>query len=408
MSRRLEASENPKAGMSSIPIFAALMALGALSLDSMLPALEIIGKDLSVKNANDVQFIISFVFVGMGFGLAFFGPLSDTIGRKPAVYIGIVIFLIGNLVFVFSLSFSMMFTGRFLQGLGGASCRVVIQAMIRDQFSGRSMAKVMSIIMIVFVLVPALAPSLGQLILSVSNWQNIFFMMFISGALGLALFYFRQAETLDKKNKKKFSYSVIKSGVIETLLNRISRTYLVASGVIFGAFVGYLSSAQQIFQHLYNLGNYFALIFGILALVIGLSSFTNSFFVEKYGMRKMCTFALMAIILNSMLFIPLFIYFDGHPHIGLFFSYLVVTFSCIGVLFGNFNAMAMEPLGHIAGVANSVISSLSTLISVSIGASIGFSYDQTVLPLSLGFFVASFFSFALLMRVRKLESLQSL
>ncbi|OIQ16418.1 MAG: Bcr/CflA family drug resistance efflux transporter [Bacteriovorax sp. MedPE-SWde] len=369
-----------------VALMALLMSLVALSIDAMLPALNQIGTSLGVANKNDSQLIISTVFLGMSFGLMLYGPLSDSFGRKKSIYLGVSIFIVGSFLSMLATNFTMMLVGRFLQGFGAASCRVVSVAMIRDQFSGREMGKIMSLIMIVFVMVPALAPSLGQLILIFSQWRTIFGVLIILGALGIIWLWKRQPETLLIENRVKFSFKTIFAGAKETLAHPTARGYTLAAGLGFGAFVGYLSSAQQILQGQYKVGDSFALYFGCLALAIGLSSFINSKLVMKLGMERLCKYALSLITLLSGAFYTFLFMTSGHPPLSFLIIYLALTFLCIGILFGNLNTLAVGPLGHIAGVANSVISSVQTLISVGFGALIGLSYDGTVIPLVQGFF----------------------
>jgi len=380
---------------------AILMSLVALSIDAILPALRQIGQDLNVQHANDVQLIISSVFLGMSLGLMFFGPYSDSYGRKPAIYLGMVIFFGGCLASIFAESFQIMIVGRFLQGLGAASCRVCTLAMIRDRFEGNKMAKIMSQIMIIFVFVPALAPSIGQGFLFIANWRSIFIFMLALGIVSVLWLALKQAETLDKKKRLPFSIKTIANGIVETIKNKTSRGYTLASGLIFGAFVGYLSSAQQILQEQYQLGSQFSIFFGFLALSIGLASFANSKWVDIIGMESLCKRALMILVGTAMVFIPICYYLKGHPPLSILMTYLVITFFCIGILFGNFNSLAIQPLGHIAGVANSVISSLQTLISVGLGGFIAYSYDGTVLPLIIGFFMLGLGSLIIVFQTSK-------
>lgn len=380
---------------------AVLMSFVALSIDSILPAMNQIGTDLDLKGKNSIQLVISMVFFGMGVGFCIYGPVSDSFGRKPAIYLGMWIFLLGCLISIFSDSFEIMIIGRFLQGLGAASSRVVGIAMIRDRFEGEVMAKVMSLIMIVFILTPILAPSLGQLLLVFFPWQAIFVFKFIL-ALGCFLWFtLRQEETLPLENRLDFSFMVILNGVKETLKNRAARTYLVASGLIYGAFVGYLSSAQQIIQIQYDSGELFPFYFGVLAISIGVSSFLNSRWVEKFGMEALCKKALVGIVSVTFIFLPYCFLHQGNPPFFIFIIYMNIIFLGIGIIFGNISALAMKPLGHIAGVANSVISSLQTLISVILGGLVGFCYDGTIMPLVVGFFI---FGGVSLLFIRSLDS----
>ncbi len=397
-------SESESYSWSFLILMALLMSFVALSIDVMLPALTPIGNELKVTNSNDVQKIITTIFLGMSFGLILFGPLSDSYGRKKSIYFGLIIFSIGCLVSAFSHSFDMMIVGRFIQGFGAASCRVITMSMIRDKYSGSVMAKMMSLIMIVFILVPALAPLLGQLVLFFAHWRSIFFLMFFLSFIGLFWLMFGQEETLDLEKRLDFSLSTILSGVRETLINPISRYYMIASGLMFGAFVGYLGSVQPILQVQYKLDNLFPVAFGALALVIGLSSFVNSRLVIRFGMRSLSKLALILIIIFAGVALPFFFYYNGHPPLIFFMGYLSFTFLCTGILFGNFNALAIEPLGHIAGVANSVISSLQTFISVICGGLISSLYDQTILPMTFGFLVLGLMSLMMVILVERKTS----
>lgn len=390
----------PMGRFEFIVLMAALMSMVALSIDAMLPALGIIGQDLNVANANDSQLIISSVFLGMAFGLIIYGPISDSFGRKKAIYLGVGIFLIGCLISIFAQDFEHMLIGRVLQGFGAAACRVVTIAMMRDKYDGKEMAKIMSLIMMVFIMVPALAPSVGQLILFVADWHGIFVVLFILALASVIWLHTRQDETLAVEKRAPFSLTNIKRGMIETIKHPESRTYTLGAGIMFGAFVGYLSSSQQILQVQYGTGELFSLYFGALALAIGFSSFANSKLVMKMSMQTLCIAALSVVFSTSIVF---FIYAEmvnENPGLLSFMLYMLSTFFCFGILFGNFNSLAVHPLGHIAGVATSVISTVQTLISVMVGSYIGQHYDGTIIPLILGFTICSGITLSLVVWLR--------
>jgi DHA1 family bicyclomycin/chloramphenicol resistance-like MFS transporter len=397
----MNCQSSQKSNGEFVALMALLMSLVALTIDAMLPALGQIGASLEVQNPNDVQFVISIVFLGMAMGLMLYGPLSDSYGRKNAIYLGMSFFLTGSLVSFFSTNLTVMLVGRGLQGFGAASCRVITLAMVRDKFEGREMGRIMSLIMVIFILVPALAPSIGQAILFVKGWYAIFGLFFILGLSGLLWLYFRQPETLPIDKRLEFSLSTIIAGTVETLKHPVARGYMIASGLIFGAFVGYLSSSQQILQIQYKLGNLFSIYFGCLALVIGFSLFVNSRVVLKFGMEKPCFIALIVLSVTSSLFYFYAQSILGDPTLYLFTGYLLITFFCIGILFGNFNALAVEPLGHIAGVATSVISFVQALLAVVLGSAVGQLYDGTVVPLVLGFLIFGVLSLAITVRTNR-------
>lgn len=382
-----------------ITLMAALMSMVALSIDAMLPAIGLIGQDLVVENPNDVQLIISSVFLGMAFGLIVYGPISDSFGRKNAIYLGVSIFLVGCLISIFAQDFDQMLLGRILQGFGAAACRVVTIAMMRDKYAGKEMAKIMSLIMMVFIMVPALAPSMGQLILLFADWHGIFVLLFSVALLSTIWLYLRLDETLAEDKRAPFSLSNIKRGMIETIKHPEARTYTLGAGIMFGAFVGYLSSSQQILQVQFGTGELFSVYFGALALAIGFSSFANSKLVMRFSMESLCIAALLVVLSTSLIYLS---YSQLNPNAGLtsFMLYMLSTFFCFGILFGNFNSLAVHPLGHIAGVATSVISTVQTFISVFVGTYVGQHYDGTVTPLIFGFIACSSVTLTLVLWLR--------
>ena len=383
-----------------ICLMAVLMSLVALAIDAVLPALTKIGESLGVGSANSTQLVISIFFIGMSFGQMIYGPISDSFGRKKALYLGMFIFPLGSVVSLFSTTFTAMLIGRACQGFGISSCRVISLAMIRDKFEGREMARIMSLIMVFFIMVPAIAPSLGQVVLFYADWRAIFSLVVVVAVVGFFWLFFRQPETLAQEKRRPFLPATIIAGIVETLKHPLSRAYTLASGIIFGAFIGYLSSAPQILQIQYGLGEAFSLYFGGLAVAIGISSFFTSKLVMRFGMEKLSFFALILLVSTSSLFFLYAQSVSGHPPLFCFMAYLTVTFFCFGVLFGGFNTLAVQPLGHIAGVATSVISSVQTLVSVAVGGLVGQCYDGTVLPLVLGFLLCGLVSLAIMIYVR--------
>ena len=384
-----------------ICLMALLMSLLALAIDSVLPALSQLGSDLQVAQGNDIQLVLSSIFFGMAFGLIFYGPISDSFGRKKTIYLGVSIFIIGDLISLFAVDFNMMIIGRIIQGFGAAACRVVSLAMIRDKFEGPEMGRVMSLIVMFFIVVPALAPSFGQGILWIGDWRSIFGFVFAVSLTSIIWLHFRQPETLKVENRLPFTVTAILHGVKETLSNKMSRNYMLASGFIFGSFIGYLSSSQQLLQEHYQLGEHFALYFGGLALAVGLSSFANSKLVMRYKMVNLCLISLSGLIMFSSLFLTYCLLIDYEPKIFIVMTYLSSVFFCFGVLFGNLNALAVQPLGHIAGVATSVISAIQTLISVFIGGFIGHLYNGSVIPLTIGFLTCASVSIILVLRAKQ-------
>jgi len=375
-----------KLGQTEFVILMALISsLLALSIDAILPALPNVGIDLGVDSQNHTQLIVPALFLGVAVGQILFGPLSDSIGRKPAVYIGLVIFVIGNVISILSTSFSMMLIGRVLQGFGVAGPRIVSIALVRDQYEGREMARIMSLILMVFIIVPVIAPALGQGILFFAPWRFIFGFSVCLALISFIWFALRQPETLVKTKRAPFSVRQLSIGVRQTFANRCALGYTVTAGLIFGAFVGYLSSAQQIFQIQYGLGELFPLFFGGLALAVGAASYFNSRLVLKYGMRFLSWRALQSMSGISVIFFVITFMSNGLLPLWALMIWGGLSFFCVGILFGNLNAMAMEPLGHIAGTAAAVIGSVTSLMSILFGGYISQIYNGTALPLIGGF-----------------------
>lgn len=377
-------------------MMAMMTSLVAMSIDMMLPALSEIDADLGVQRDNASQMIVTMIFLGLAAGQLFYGPLSDSIGRKPAITLGFAVFIAGSLLSIFAVSFPMMLAGRLLQGLGMAGPRGVSMALIRDRFEGRAMAQVMSFISVVFILVPIIAPSFGQAILLVADWRAIFVVLLVLALVSLGWFLLRQPETLAADRRAPLSASRVGRGLREVLSNRVALGYTLMAGLISGAFQGYLTSAQQIFQVQYGLGALFPLIFALNAAAIGLASFINGRLVMRHGMRALARLALLTLCALSVLFAGLVWLQGGQPPLWLFMAFLMPTFFCVGIMFGNMNALAMQPLGHIAGVGAAVVGSFSTLLATPLGMAIGQAYNGTITPLVAGFAVLGLGALALM------------
>ncbi|HSJ52478.1 MAG TPA: MFS transporter, partial [Anaerolineae bacterium] len=288
------------------------------------------------------------------------------------------------LLSVLAASFPIMLAGRLLQGLGISAPRAVTLALVRDRYKGRPMARVMSFATTVLILVPMMAPSLGQTILLFSGWRGIFVGFILMGLLTLAWFALRMPETLAPEHRAPLSLRRITGATLEIARNRVALGFTVSAGLVSGAFLGYLNSAQQIFQEQYALGTLFPVVFGIISISIGLASLLNARLVMRFGMRFLVYRSLWAIIGLSLLALGIVLLLGRQVPLAFFVAYLMMTFLCVGILFGNQNALAMEPLGHLAGIGAAVVGSLSTLISMPLGTIIGQSYDGSVVPLVAG------------------------
>lgn len=387
-------------GTEFVALCALLMSLVAMAIDAMLPALGHIAGDLGVSDTNDVQLVISTIFMGLAVAQLGFGPISDSIGRKPTIYISLVLFCVGTLVSLVAGSFTILLVGRFLQGFGAAGPKIVTVALVRDKYEGEAMARIMSTVLAVFIVVPAIAPSLGQVVLWFAPWRAIFGLLLLQGVVALFWFAARQPETLPAEKRRRFSMKEVWLAARETCSSRVAFGYTLVGGVIFGAFLGYLNSAQQIFQVQYGVGKWFSVYFGVLAIAVGCATIVNARIVMRLGMARIVRIALWSLALIAAAFLAVAIATRGEPKLWLLMSFLVPCFFCIGILFGNVNALAMQPMGHIAGTAAAVIASLSTLISLVLGLAIGRAYSGTILPLSIGLASLSVVSLPILYWIR--------
>ena len=361
------------------------MAVFALSVDSVLPALAAIGRELGTHQANDDQLVVSLLILGMAIGQPFYGPLADSIGRKPSIYAGLLLFSLGCAMSASATRAPVMLAGRFLQGLGAAGPRVVVLALMRDRYGGAAMARMMSLVLTVHMTLLIAAPFLGQMVLLVAHWRAIFLVLMVLGLVLLAWLGLRQPETLPSAYRTPFRWRPIAGAVMEACRSRVAFGYTVTAGLALGALFGYVTSARQIFQELYGVGAYFPFYFSVLALPIGGATLLNARLVLRFGMRTMCRHALWAQVALSLLFFGVALASAGKPVVWAAMLYFAAVLFCLGILFGNFNALAMEPLGHLAGTAAGVVGSGSWLIAMIVGTTIGQSYNGTLLPLTAGF-----------------------
>jgi DHA1 family bicyclomycin/chloramphenicol resistance-like MFS transporter len=366
-----------------IALAAALMALNALAIDIMLPGLQQIGASLGVADENARQYVISAYFGGLAFALLGYGPASDRFGRRGPLLFGLGVYVIAAFAAAFAPNFETLLALRFIQGVGAASTRVIAVSMVRDRFGGRAMAEIMSLIFMVFMIIPVVAPGIGQLVMLFAEWHMIFVCM---GVIALAIVIWaalRLPETLHPEDRRPFTLSSIGQAFAIVLSNRISLWYTLASTTIFGALFGFINSAQQVYVGIYGLGVWFPVLFAGIAGMMAVSSFLNSRLVGRFGMRRLSHGAVIGFLTVSTIWFVWSLY-GQVPLVGfvLLFAAAMFQFGWIG---SNFNALAMEPLGHIAGSASSVQGFLQTLGGGVIGAAVGQSFDGTTTPLAAGF-----------------------
>ena len=391
-----------------IALMASLMSIVALAIDALLPALKLIGYSIGTIESTDHQLLITMIFLGLGIGPLLFGPISDSLGRKPIVYAGFIVFIIASFICVNATNLEVMIAGRILQGIGLSASRTISIAMVRDTFSGDYMARIMSFITVVFILVPIVAPAIGQFILNHYTWEGIFYIQLIFSLLILYWFYKRQPETLPIEKRVKFTRLIFVNGLKEIMKAKRTIGFTIISGFITGSFMVYLSTSQHIFQDQYHLENEFPYIFAGLAVAIGASTFLNGTLVLKYGMEKLVTIALLLFFGISLLYVVLY-GSSENPAIEVLLVFFGIQFFAIGFLFGNLRALAMQPVGHIAGIGAAITGFISTLMAVPISTFIGKFTANSALPLFIGFSICGLLSIFILYYLKfiKLKALSS-
>ncbi|MBT8279844.1 MAG: multidrug effflux MFS transporter [Bacteroidia bacterium] len=385
-----------------VALMAAMMSIVALSIDALLPALPDIGASLNVVDTNDNQLLITMIFLGLGFGQLLLGPLSDSFGRKPIVYIGFLLFAIATMICVTTKSFEIMIMGRVLQGIGLSAPRTMAISIVRDSYDGDYMAKILSIVVMVFILVPVIAPTLGQFLLNFYNWESIFYVNLLFGLLVILWFWQRQPETLVVEKRIPFTPNLFINGTLEFLKYKDAVAFTLVSGFITGSFMVYLSTSQQIFEQQYNLKEEFPYIFASLAIFVGLATFLNSRLVMRFGMWKIAYVGVISYVLISVLYVFLFIN-GNNPSIGVLLTFFALQFFAIGFLFGNLRALAMQPLGHIAGIGAAINGFVSTVMAVPIANYIGSFVKDSVLPLFIGFSIFGFLSLVIFLGLKRIR-----
>ncbi|MEM5492108.1 multidrug effflux MFS transporter [Hoeflea sp. AS16] len=376
-----------------IAIIASLMALNAVAIDIMLPAFPNISSSYGITDATRIQHILLSYVIGFGLAQLFFGPVSDRFGRRAPLFIGVGLYALCAIGGAFAPSFELLLVARFLQGIGAAATRVIAISVVRDTHSGRGMAATMSLVMMVFMVVPVFAPMIGQVIVLFGEWHLIFlFMAAVSLVVG-AWALLRLPETLDVDKRRPLTAKSIGQAFAIVLSNRISLFYTLATSFFFGSLFGFLNVAQPIYVGIYQLGAYFPIAFAAVAVIMAGSSFVNSQLVGRFGQRRLSHGALIAYFGFALLLAGLSAF--GPIPFWVFFGISMMMMPLFGFVGSNFNSIAMEPLGAIAGTASSTLGFAQTVIGGIVGALIGQAYDGTVFPLAAGYAIVS--ALALLM-----------
>ncbi len=369
-----------------IALVALLFSMVAFATDAMLPSLAEISADLALANVNHAQLVITVFVLGTGIGQLIAGPLSDSFGRKSVICLGIVIFLLASLWAFFATSMPELMIARFVQGLGVSAPRIVTHALVRDLYSGRHMARIVSFAMMLFVLVPAIAPAIGQTIMLALGWRYIFVAFQIVAVIAIAWLFFRQPETLSPERRRQFRPGEIMHAAREVMTNRRVVISMGSLSLGFTCIFAYLVSAQQVYVVWLNAGHDFPLYFALTAIIAGSASFLNAILVVRFGMLWLSTIGYAAIFVLSVGFgIVIAQELVDLPHLlWLFVAWSTAMFFLLGLCLANLNALALEPMGHIAGMASAAIGSFATLTCVALAIPIGQMFNGTGLPLVVG------------------------
>lgn len=366
-----------------VAMVAALMALNALAIDVMLPALDLIAADLGVARGNDQQLVVLVYVIGFGTPQLAFGPLTDRFGRRPVLFTSLVGYTVGGLACMVAGSFPLLLAARFVQGVFASGCRVVAVAVVRDAYGGPRMARTMSLVMTVFMVVPILAPAIGQAVLAFAPWQGCFAVLAAAGLGMLGWAFARLPETLAAGARRPLDLASTLGAYREVLSHRATRGYTIASGITFGALFAYISSSEQIFREVFDEGARFPLWFALIATAMSATNFVNARLVERVGMRRLSHLALVAFVALALVLYGLMA--TTGERLVVFLPLFAMLFALFGLIGANFNAMALDPLGRLAGTGSAAYGFSTSTVAGLVGGGIGRLYDGTTLPVLAGF-----------------------
>ncbi len=384
---------SPHAGMTFrqfVGFIAAVMALNAVAIDSMLPALPDIGRDLGIANANETQWVVTAYLLGFGGAQIIYGTLSDRFGRKPVLIVGIAIYVVAAAAAAIAPNFETMLLARLVMGIGAAASRVLAITIVRDCYTGATMARVMSLAFIVFLIAPIIAPSLGQIIMLFASWHAIFLALALYSAITLVWAVLKLPETMHPEDRIPISLRGIGHGFYVTLTTRVSVGYNLAITLLMGALFAFINSAQQVFADALGYPGLFTTVFALIAAFMALSSLLNSRIVERVGTRTVSHGAVLGFA--TIAAVHMMVAVMDLETIWTFSIFQAGMMFCFGLCVSNFNAMAMQPLGHVAGTASAVQGFVSTLGGAILGFAVGQQFDGTTVPLTIGFAVFSLMS----------------
>jgi MFS transporter, DHA1 family, multidrug resistance protein len=364
-------------------ILASLMAINALTTDIMLPGFPQMADSLNTETTS-IQAVITAYMFGFGASQIIVGFLADRYGRKPVLIIGLLLFMIASMLCAAATSFEGLLVARFIQGIAAGAPRVIVTAAARDCYDGRQLARVISLVLTMFMAAPIFAPAIGQTILIIANWRAVFGVLVIYGLVMLAVCWLYLPETLKPENRRAIRLPVIWETLKSVFGSRQTNGYTLAAGAFFGSLFGFIASAQQLLVGVFGFGLWFPAAFAVMALFLLAASFINSRLVERFGMRLLSHSAVVIFCLSSLSM--LILAWLGLLNALLFMVIHSINMLLVGLVFGNFMALAMEPQGRSAGVASSFISAVTVIIGATVGYFIGQAFNGTAIPLAGGFF----------------------
>lgn len=381
-----QTSAQPPGGLAKVEfivLIASMMALNALAIDIMVPALDDIGAAFTLANPNDQQLVMFAYVLGFGIPQLVWGPVSDHYGRRALLLISLVGYGAFGLFCVFSTSFSGLLIARFLMGVFSSAGRVVAVSVVRDVYEGRGMAQIMSFVMMVFMTVPILAPAIGQLILGLGPWPWIFYVLVIYSVVIALWSMARLPETLAAERRKPLSFASAFGAYKMVLKTRVACGYVLASGILFGGLFAFIFSVEQVMREVFDREAELGFWFALVSIGLAASNFLNAVLVKRVGMRRLSHMAVFVFVLLALLnLVLMFVY---GPVFYVFMSLMMLIFGTIGMIGSNFNAIAMEPLGEIAGTASAALGFATTTLAGGLGYLISSQFDGTVIPLLIGF-----------------------
>ncbi|WP_128947370.1 multidrug effflux MFS transporter [Bradyrhizobium zhanjiangense] len=382
-----------------VVVIAFLMALSPLAMDMMLPALPNIRFGFQIADGNRPQMVLSVFMIGLGVAQFIMGPLSDRFGRRPVLLGGMIVYCIAGLLAIMAPSFEWLLLSRAMQGLSAAATRVITISIIRDCYAGREMARVTSLAMMVFVALPLIAPSIGQVVMLLTHWRGIFVLLMLYGVIVLAWSAMRMPETLSKEMRRSVALPQVLSAFRQTITNRQTLGYALAAGGVQGSQFAFVFCSQQIFTEIFKLGHYFPVAFAACTVGMPMAGFLNSRIVGRIGTRVILHAALTSFALIAAVLVVAVV--KQIPSLPICIVLLSLMMFVFGLMTANFTALAMEPQGKIAGTASSLYGTITTLLGIGIGTTIGQFYDGSLLPFATGFFLCTLAALAVVLVTEK-------